>query len=131
MSHSPTMETQVKHLLTQHGIDITAQLKPPSSAALFGLSVESVPAASIQIGSTIYLDNRVSEAEQFEQFALLLHNALITQSNDLLHAPPTEERERFALHYCMPTHMLTSDSVEHLVDRFNVTPAFAAKRLNL
>lgn len=124
------METQVKNLLHHAGIDITAQLKPPSAAALFNLTVESVPVSSMQIGSVIYLDSRVSDAERFEHFAHLLHNALFTQQNDL-HSASTEERERFALHYCMPTHMLTSSSIEHLVNRFNVTPAFAAKRLEL
>lgn len=127
---SNQMETQVKNLLTKHGIDITERLKPPSAAVLFNLSVESVPVSSIQIGSTIYLDSRVSEAERFEHFAHLLHNAIITKGNDL-HMPPTEEREGFALYYCMPSHMIVSDSIDHLVNRFNVTPAFAAKRLKL
>lgn len=119
------------------------QLDPETIAARLGLSVLYAPAPSIYLDGLITVDERLTDAQQWQSFNHELCHALWHVGNQIQLPPPfrqyqEEKAKQFARHACIPTSMLMRlDLPDHeaaaldvLCRTFCVEPDFARQRLH-
>lgn len=109
-----------------------------------GLQLFYIPHNSMAIDGAVFLDNRKTESEQWEDFAHEMCHVIFHAGDQAVHPLPMREyqewkAENFAQHICIPTFMLErinlpayeKDAVWMLMETFGVTRPFAEKRLQL
>lgn len=145
MAHTRThADETVTSLYQMLGISRPSQLSPDNIAYKLGIELLHAPVDSVRINRRIYLDSRISTAEQRQQFGHELCHVLWHPDNQLcLPRAFIDMQERqadnFALYACMPTDMvlaeslpsIESEAVGVLSETFGVAPEFALKRLHL
>jgi len=138
-----TIEEYVHTMYESINVLRPIQLDPETIAARLGLSVLHGPAPSVYVNGLITVDDRLSEAQQWQSFAHELCHALWHVGNQIkLPLPFREYQEekamQFALHACIPTSMLMQQdfpdhedaAVDMLCTTFCVEQDFARRRLH-
>lgn len=138
-----TIEEYVHVLYQSIDVYVARQLQPEKIAPRIGLSIEYLPAQSIYRDGVIYIDERLTDELQWQQFCHELCHALWHVGNQIQLPPPfreyqEEKAEIFARHACIPTSMLMQldlpeheeAAIEMLSTTFCVEPEFAQRRLH-
>lgn len=106
-----------------------------------GLELYYIPHGSMLVDGMVFLDNRKTDAEQWEDFAHELAHRLFHEGDQLqmpvfMRQHQEKQAELFALHFCVPTFMLEASGIEearhpvhHVMETFGVTKSFAERRL--
>lgn len=137
-------EEYIKELYDSIGILQPQHLRPELIAKPLNLSIAYLPVRSWRVDDYIFLDNRLTVDEQWQEFGHELCHALWHQDNQYhLTKSYIEYQENQANHFaffvCIPTQMLLEmplpddmrSATHRICTTFNVTPAFAQKRLEL
>lgn len=135
-------EDYVNKMYQAIGVHRPHQLDIETISSKNGLSVIYLPRESINIDEVIFLDERLSNAEQWEEFGHELCHALWHAGNQLTLPMPFQVYQEhksmnFAQYACVPTFMLRDmklpalerEAVWMIQEEFGVTRAFAEKRL--
>lgn len=135
------LEDYIFNLYTNIGVFHPRQLNSEILASRLGLTVLYMPYDSATTGSIIMVDERLSDAKQWQDFCHELNHSLFHPSNQLKIPKPFKEyqewkSESFALHACIPTFMLErlklpdteSKAIWMIQKIFNVEHDFAKKR---
>lgn len=121
-----------------------SELCPRTICERLGKSLVYLPAKCTRVGDVIYMDSRLSREECWQTFGHELCHLLWHHDNQLhLSQSFIDMQERdannFAYYACVPSCMLMnielSDdfnlAVHRIATTFNVTPAFAKRRLEI
>ncbi|SDN50730.1 protein of unknown function [Fictibacillus solisalsi] len=139
------LEDWIKEFYLNIDVYYPHQLNLLDIAARLGISIHFEKFSSRVYNEEIIIDSRLSPEEQWEDFGHeLCHllrqegNQLLLMRNQLLDIQEAKA-ENFALQFCTPTFMLIKnnvanyfniqDGIPFVVEKFNVTEAFAKKRL--
>lgn len=139
-----TADDYVKNLYQTIGISRPAQLCADTIAQRLGMKTVYLPVDATRIGEVIYLDERLPQKIQFQQFGHELCHVLWHPDNQL-HLTQAfidmqeNQANNFAYYACIPTPMLMEmelpetlrEAVHKVSDMFNVTAEFAQKRLEM
>lgn len=127
-----------------HLIDVYSphQLNLENVHTRLGLQLFYIPHNSMAIDGAVFLDNRKTESEQWEDFAHEICHVIFHAGDQAVLPLPMREyqewkAENFAQHLCIPTFMLErlnlpayeKDAVWMIMETFGVTRIFAEKRL--
>lgn len=134
-------EEYVRDFLRRIDVHHPHQLHIENLYTRLGMELYYIPHGSMLVDGIVFLDNRKSDAEQWEDFAHELAHALFHEG-DQAHLPifmrdhQEKQADLFALHFCVPTFMLQEvDLSRHpewaIMEAFGVTRKFAEKRLQL
>jgi Zn-dependent peptidase ImmA (M78 family) len=138
------LEDWIKEFFYKIDIYHPRQLDFLDIAARLGISVEFQKFSSRVYKGEIIIDERISPAEQWEDFSHELCHILRQEGNQLVMSDTLlliqeAKAENFSLHFCVPTFMLLNyeisnylninDGIPFVVEKFNVTKEFAKKRL--
>lgn len=139
-----TADEYVKNLYETISIYEPAQLSEEVIAHRLGKSVVYLPVDCTRIGNVLYLDNRLPQKERWQLFGHELCHVLWHNDNQLhLSQSFIDMQERdannFAYYACVPSAMLLEmtlpdtmqEAVHRIATTFNVTLAFAQKRLEM
>jgi len=143
MKHTYTyLEDYVLKFYSKIDIFHPYQLEPEIITTRLGMSLVYIPYNSMNAGNTIFLDDRLTVPQQWQDFGHELCHALWHTGNQLnLPLPYKEYQEwkadNFAHHVCIPTFMLDRMNLnrnEHknvwkIQEMFQVEREFAEKRL--
>lgn len=136
------LEEYIQKLL--HRIDIyhPLQLNIENVYARLGIEVHYIEQDAMFVFGKIFLDNRTSEATQWQDFGHELCHALWHAGNQALIPLSMREyqewkAENFAQHLCVPSFMLNTIKMPHserqavwmIQEEFGVNKEFAEKRL--
>lgn len=123
-------------------INDRGDLRPDIIINRLGYSLQYAQACSMRIDRTIYLDDRLPQNAQWQEFGRLLCHLLMHQDNQLRSAPLLTNLQEvdaveFAYYLCVPSSMMPQPIADEsdlqashrLSKLFNVTPAFASERL--
>ena len=143
MKYYNHLEEYIKNLYLSVDITSPAQLNIKHIAFELKIIVLFGPHKSMCFKNNIYIDNRVSKEEQWQQFAHELCHVLWHSGNQLGLYPPFREYQEwksnsFAYHFCVPTFLLDGlilpelyrEAIALLQNTFNVSYDFAHRRLN-
>lgn len=134
-------EEYVREFLQRIDIHHPHQLHIENLYTRLGMELYYIPHGSMLVDGIVFLDNRKSDAEQWEDFAHELAHALFHEG-DQAHLPifmrdhQEKQADLFALNFCVPTFMLREvDLSRHpvwcIMETFGVTRKFAQKRLQM
>ncbi|MCM3316144.1 ImmA/IrrE family metallo-endopeptidase [Rummeliibacillus stabekisii] len=143
MKYYTHLEDYIQKLYTGIGITSPEKLNINVIASKLKIVVLFGSLKSMCYKNIVYIDNRISKEEQWQQFAHELCHVLWHSGNQLGIYPPFREYQEwkansFAYHFCVPTFMLEefilpelfSEAISLLQNKFNVTYEFAHIRLN-
>lgn len=132
----------VKRLYENINIERPSQLCADTITQRLGMSTVYLPVEATRVGKVIYLDERLPQTIQWQQFGHELCHVLWHQDNQLHLAQSfidlqENQANNFAYYACVPTPMLMDmelpetlrEAVHKVSATFNVTPEFAQKRL--
>lgn len=135
-------EDYVNHMYQAIGIYKPRQLNIETVSSRNGLAVIYGPRKSMIIDEVIFLDDRLSAAEQWEEFGHELCHALWHAGNQLTLPMPFRVYQEhksinFAQYACVPSFMLRElelpknerEAIWMIQEEFGVTREFAKKRL--
>jgi len=139
-----SVEDFVNKMYKSIDIYYSRQLAIKTIAARLGLTIIYAPMESTHFGNVIYLDNRLSAMEQWQDFGHELCHVLWHAGNQLVMPPLHRDYQEwkalnFGMHVCVPTFMLRSSGLSHdrkkaiweIQRAFNVTHDFAELRLEI
>lgn len=139
-----SIEVYVNEMYKSIDIYHSRQLVIKTIAAGLGLTIIYAPMESTHHGNVIYLDNRISAMEQWQDFGHELCHVLLHAGNQLVMPPQYRDYQEwkasnFGMHVCVPTFMLRSLGLSHnhrkaiweIQRNFNVTHEFAELRLEV
>lgn len=132
----------VKKLYETINIECPSQLCADTITRRLGMSTVYLPVEATRVGKVIYLDERLPQTIQWQQFGHELCHVLWHQDNQLHLAQSfidlqENQANNFAYYACIPTPMLMGmelpetfgEAVHRVSTTFKVTPEFASKRL--
>lgn len=135
-------EDYVNNMYQAIGIFKPRQLNIETVSSRNGLAVIYGPRKSMIIDEVIFLDDRLSAAEQWEEFGHELCHALWHAGNQLTLPMPfrvyqEHKSNNFAQYACVPSFMLRElelpknerEAIWMIQEEFGVTREFAKKRL--
>ena len=139
-----TADETVKKIYSSINLSHPDHLSPILIAESLNIELAYLPVNSMRINRNIYLDDRLSTEEQWEQFGHELCHVLWHPDNQL-HLTQSfidmQERQanNFALYACIPTDMLMRmemppdrcHAIHRMMETFHVTRPFAERRLDL
>lgn len=136
-----TIEVYVNKMYEDIGIYHCSQLVIKTIAAKLGVSIVYAPMESTHHGNVIYLDNRLSSMEQWQDFGHELCHVLWHTGNQLVMSQLYRDYQEwkalsFGMHVCVPTFMLLDLDLSHdhrkavwqIQRAFQVTHEFAELR---
>lgn len=136
-------EEYVNNMYRAIGIHHPHQLNLEEVAARNGIAIYYLPSDSLHIGQAILIDERLSEAEQWQAFGHELCHALWHFGNQLTMPMPYQvyqeaKANNFAQYACIPTFMLQNlnmpaherEAIWMIQETFGVERDFAKKRLD-
>lgn len=136
------LEDYIKDLFTSINVMYPKQLDPMIIGHKLGFEVIYLPIDSVSYDNIIYIDSRLSEQEQWQEFChelghVISHSGNQTKTPPLFREYQEWKANNFALQACVPTFMLnnitlpgTEDKAIQLIQElFNVEWDFAYKRL--
>ena len=137
------LEDYIRELYTSINVTTPKQLNPVLIAARLGFSLFFLPCDSTNTGNVIFIDSRLSEKEQWQDFGHELCHATVHSGNQAKSITLFREYQEwkansFALQACVPTFMLNKiklpineeKAIKIIQLHFNVDYDFAKKRLN-
>lgn len=137
-----SVEDYVNKMYKAIGVYHSRQLVIKTIAARLGLTIIYVRMESTHYGNVIYLDNRLTDSEQWQDFGHELCHVLWHAGNQLVMPPLYRDYQEwkafnFGMHVCVPTFMLDNMSFPRdfegavllVQETFNVTYEFAEMRL--
>lgn len=137
------LEDYIRDLFTSIGVTKPNQLDPRIIGPKLGFTVIYLPFDSVSYDNIIYIDSRLSEQEQWQEFCHELGHAISHSGNQTKTHPLFREYQEwkannFALQACVPTYMLNEiplpvneeKAINKIQLLFNVDYEFARKRLS-
>jgi Zn-dependent peptidase ImmA (M78 family) len=138
------LEDWIKEFYYRIGIYHPRQLDLLEIAARLGFYVSFQKFSSRIYNGEILIDERLSDAEQWEDFGHEVCHLIRQDGNQLIMSNQfldmqESKAESFALHFCVPTFMLLkheianyygTDGVLFVMDTYCVTKSFAKRRLD-
>lgn len=145
MTHTYNLlEEYIKKMYTSIGIYHPHQLDMEIITSRLGMSLVYYDKRSVQAEGVMFIDERISKVEQWQEFCHELCHALYQVGNQHIMPPPFRlyqewKADSFMLHACVPTFMLDrfdipsneSKAIYLIQKTFNVEYDFAKKRLEL
>lgn len=136
------LEEYVLKLLNRIDIYHPYQLNIENIYQRIGFSIHYIPFDAMFVDGNLFLDNRKSSAEQWQDFGHEVAHALLHAGDQAVLPLSMREyqewkAENFAEHLCIPSFMLEGmklpnhkrEAVWMLQEEFGVTQEFAEKRL--
>ena len=137
------LEDYIRDLFVSIGVTKPDQLHPKIIGPKLGFTLIYLPADSVSCDNIIYIDSRLSEQEQWEEFChelchVISHSGNQTKTHQLFREYQEWKANSFSLHACVPTFMLNEiilpineeEAIIKICLLFNVEYDFAQKRLN-
>ncbi|EAZ84533.1 phage related protein [Bacillus sp. B14905] len=137
------LEDYIKDLFTSINVMYPKQLDPMIIGHKLGFEVIYLPIDSVSYDNIIYIDSRLSEQEQWQEFChelghVISHSGNQTKTPPLFREYQEWKANNFALQACVPTFMLNKIKLpineEKAINKisllFNVEYDFAQKRLH-
>lgn len=137
------LEDYIKDLFTSINVMNPKQLDPMIIGHKLGFEVIYLPIDSVSYDNIIYIDSRLSEQEQWQEFChelghVISHSGNQTKTPPLFREYQEWKANNFALQACVPTFMLNKIKLpineEKAINKisllFNVEYDFAQKRLH-
>lgn len=140
MESKTHLEEFIEDLYRQVDVLQPTQLDSQSIAKHLNFHLVTLPISPMHINSTIFLDNRVLPAQQWQDFGHEMCHALFHAGNQ--HKTPLSFRQyqewkanNFMYEFCVPEFMLREvikdidyHPINAIIEQFNVTPEFAIQR---
>ncbi|ANU28410.1 ImmA/IrrE family metallo-endopeptidase [Planococcus versutus] len=137
-----SIEEYIRQLINSIGIYHPHQLNIENIYPRLKLSIFYIPHESMAIGGNLFLDNRKSDAAQWQDFGHELGHTLFHVGDQAFIPLSMREwqewkAENFSQHLCIPTFMLNkitlpnneNEAIWLIMETFGVTRPFAEKRL--
>lgn len=137
------LEDYIRDLYTSIGVTKPEQLDPRIIAPKLGFTVVYLSFDSVSYDNIIYIDSRLPEEEQWQEFChelghVISHSGNQAKTHILFREYQEWKANNFAFQACVPTFMLNQIQLpineERAIDKiqllFNVDCDFAKKRLN-
>lgn len=137
------IEEYIENFLNSIGIYHPHQLNVETISNRLGIVIHYIPYGSMLLNGHMFLDSRLSKAEQWHDFAHELCHAKWHEGDQaLIHALMREyqeyKAENFAKHLCIPSFMLDKMSLPNhenevvwfIIENFGVSKSLAKKRMD-
>ncbi|UPW82367.1 ImmA/IrrE family metallo-endopeptidase [Lysinibacillus sp. Ag94] len=137
------LEDYIRELYTEIGVTKPKHLDPRIIAPRLGFIVIYLPCESVSYDNIIYIDSRLSEEEQWQEFChelghVLSHSGNQTKTHYLFREYQEWKANNFAFQACVPTFMLNNinlpknkkEAIITICILFKVDYEFAKKRLD-
>ena len=136
------LEEYIQQLLNSIGIYHPHQLNLEDVSARLGIAVHFIPHDAMYVNGNLFLDNRISDAQQWQDFGHELCHAKWHEGDQalidaLMREYQEQKAESFSQHLCIPSFMLDkiilpkheNEAVWMIMETFGVERWFAEKRL--